>query len=387
MRGLWAEGRQWLESLLERTESHLDLTALRATAFGGLGTLAARMRDFERAVKSYEQCLALSRAVGDQRQVAFALGNLGYLADNRGDRSRAETLLEESLALYRGLGDERGIATALDALGLIALLHGDRRRAGALLQESLAHSRAVSDHWQMAITLMNLGVLANHRRDYVQARERFEESVALARAAGGNWFIAFGLVFLGLVAQEQGDLGSAARLFGEGLALCRDQGAQLPAPRCLEGLAAVANARGVAERAARLFGAAEAMRATIQAPMLLADRAIYEPIIAGVRRRLGEATFAAAWAAGQALPAQSAIDEAMAVAIAEVPAQETARVLTVRQREILRLLAAGHSNREIGSRLFISPVTVARHLANLYGKIGVDSRAQAVAYAHRHGLS
>jgi DNA-binding NarL/FixJ family response regulator len=59
----------------------------------------------------------------------------------------------------------------------------------------------------------------------------------------------------------------------------------------------------------------------------------------------------------------------------------------VREREVLRLLAAGPSNRAIGERLFISPVTVARHLANVYGKLGVGSRAQAIAFAHRQGLA
>jgi DNA-binding CsgD family transcriptional regulator len=60
--------------------------------------------------------------------------------------------------------------------------------------------------------------------------------------------------------------------------------------------------------------------------------------------------------------------------------------LTARELEVLRLLAAGHSNRELGELLFISPTTAARHVANIYAKLGVDSRAQATAYAHQHGL-
>ncbi len=60
--------------------------------------------------------------------------------------------------------------------------------------------------------------------------------------------------------------------------------------------------------------------------------------------------------------------------------------LTPRETEVLRLLAAGESNREIGERLFISPTTVARHVANIFGKLGVDSRVQAVVFALRHGV-
>ena len=50
--------------------------------------------------------------------------------------------------------------------------------------------------------------------------------------------------------------------------------------------------------------------------------------------------------------------------------------LTRRELEVLRLLAAGHSNRQLGDLLFISPATAARHLANIFAKLGVDSRAQ-----------
>ena len=61
--------------------------------------------------------------------------------------------------------------------------------------------------------------------------------------------------------------------------------------------------------------------------------------------------------------------------------------LSERELEVLRLLAAGRSNREIGDDLFISPATAARHVANIYAKLGVESRAEATAFAHRQGLA
>ena len=53
---------------------------------------------------------------------------------------------------------------------------------------------------------------------------------------------------------------------------------------------------------------------------------------------------------------------------------------------MLRLLVAGYGTRAIGERLFVSPGTAASHVASIYAKLGVGSRAQAVAYAHRRGL-
>ena len=54
--------------------------------------------------------------------------------------------------------------------------------------------------------------------------------------------------------------------------------------------------------------------------------------------------------------------------------------------EVLRLIAAGKSNREIADELFVSARTVERHIANIFGKIEVHSRTQATAYAFAHDL-
>jgi DNA-binding NarL/FixJ family response regulator len=61
--------------------------------------------------------------------------------------------------------------------------------------------------------------------------------------------------------------------------------------------------------------------------------------------------------------------------------------LTAREAEVLRLVAAGKSNREIAADLVISEHTVARHLQNMYSKLGVSSRSGATAFAFEHGLA
>ena len=63
------------------------------------------------------------------------------------------------------------------------------------------------------------------------------------------------------------------------------------------------------------------------------------------------------------------------------PMRELPDGLTAREYEVLTHVAEGHSNREIGAALFISDRTVARHLTNIYNKIGVSSRTQAARYA------
>jgi DNA-binding NarL/FixJ family response regulator len=60
--------------------------------------------------------------------------------------------------------------------------------------------------------------------------------------------------------------------------------------------------------------------------------------------------------------------------------------LSPREREVLELVAAGLTNRDIAGTLFLSEKTVARHLSNIFTKLGVSSRAAATAYAYEHGL-
>ena len=60
--------------------------------------------------------------------------------------------------------------------------------------------------------------------------------------------------------------------------------------------------------------------------------------------------------------------------------------LTGRELQVLRLVAAGKSNREIATELVISDHTARRHLQNIFGKLGVSSRAAAVSFGFQHNL-
>ncbi len=75
------------------------------------------------------------------------------------------------------------------------------------------------------------------------------------------------------------------------------------------------------------------------------------------------------------------------IGTAEQPADGAVlAALTSREREVLRLIAAGRSNREIASVLFIAPKTASVHVSNILGKLGAASRTEAAAIAHREGL-
>jgi len=60
--------------------------------------------------------------------------------------------------------------------------------------------------------------------------------------------------------------------------------------------------------------------------------------------------------------------------------------LTARELQVLRLIAAGKTNKAIAARLFISEKTIERHVSNIFTKLDVPSRAAATAYAYEHKL-
>ena len=76
--------------------------------------------------------------------------------------------------------------------------------------------------------------------------------------------------------------------------------------------------------------------------------------------------------------------------LARIPApgssapQPSSGPLSERETQVLRLIAAGKTNRDIGEELFISEKTVARHVSNIFDKLGVSSRAAATAWAYQH---
>ncbi|HEX2211927.1 MAG TPA: helix-turn-helix transcriptional regulator, partial [Mycobacterium sp.] len=57
--------------------------------------------------------------------------------------------------------------------------------------------------------------------------------------------------------------------------------------------------------------------------------------------------------------------------------------LTARERDVLELLAAGHSDAEIAAALYISPKTANRHVGAIFAKLGVRNRTQAAAFVHQ----
>jgi non-specific serine/threonine protein kinase len=346
----YGEGRRWLEAALALAEEASQRERLNLLA--GAGTLAWRQADFAQATRFHAQALALARALGDREAEAFALNNLGAQALGRGDFEEARDQYEACIVIAR--------------------------------EEDIVHL--------VAFALHNLTQIQRMRHESAAAMHGMEEVLALSRAHGMRFMEPSVLIGLGLTATDLGDVARAAALFHEGLSLAVAMGNLGNLIDGLESVARLAALTGQETEAARMFGAGEALREEVVFPPSPADLVYFEPALRGLRDALGEEGFATARAEGRTWSRDEAITAALAFR-ADVSPRATAAAervsphgLTERELEVLRLLAAGRSNREIGDALFISPATAARHVANIYVKLDVESRAEATAFAHRHKL-
>ncbi len=242
---------------------------------------------------------------------AHALRQAGNLATIQGDYPAAQALLDESLALARVLGDKPGIAWALDSLGSTATAQGDYRQALELVEESRALFEELGDTLHIAMTLLRLGVVLSLQGDYVRAVALCEEGLALAQERDNPLLIAWAFKELGKLAQRQGDAGQAHALLAKSLALFQELRYMMGIAEYLEGMAEVAGLDGQPERLVRLFGAVMPLHTRLGVSLFPAEQAAYERQLLAARAQLGEGAYAVAWAAGQAMTVEQAIDEAL----------------------------------------------------------------------------
>jgi DNA-binding NarL/FixJ family response regulator len=184
-------------------------------------------------------------------------------------------------------------------------------------------------------------------RDLNEAREATDTLRALAAAAGTAPLDALATAAAGQLALSSGDPEIAAGALATAAAAFDELGLPYEAAR-----ARVARARALRD---------------------VGDASTAEPELeraAAALRRLG------------AEPELAEIDRLRRAHEAALPAG-----LTAREAEVLRLVAEGKTNRDIAVELVISEHTVARHLQNMFVKLGVSSRSGATAFAFEHGLA
>jgi predicted ATPase/class 3 adenylate cyclase/DNA-binding CsgD family transcriptional regulator len=293
------------------------------------------------------------------------------------------------------MGDTGGGQTAADALrGGYAELTDD--------YETLSHSTA-------AAALLAEGDAAAAWRNYETARERAAGPVmtatmwlsALAPLACGDctvarrwadevvsatWgcYLSAALGTRARVAIAQDEFEQAERDAHQSLVIAAETGTGVGLFYTLECLADVAAHAGSHREGARLFGAAEGARQRTGEVRFKVLDAEYKASIAMLRDAMGDSDFEAAWAEGAVLSTEEAIAYAQRGRGERKRPPSGWASLTPAECDVVRLVGEGLANKDIATRLFISPRTVQTHLTHVYTKLGLTSRVQLVQEAARH---
>ncbi|MFN8593200.1 MAG: LuxR C-terminal-related transcriptional regulator [Thermomicrobiales bacterium] len=348
-RAYFSEGRHWLETALATGRSAPIPDRLRAHS--GAGTMAWRHSDFPAAVAHHQQALDLAREIGDRDAEAFALNNLGAQAGEQGDWETAREHFAACAVVARESNSSIQLIRALHNLGHVQRMQFDSETSLRTMEEALALAQESRSHWMIPIVQDGLALAAADVGDFARALPLLRASFAQAVANNNKGYVTEGL----------------------------------------ESFARLAALTGQRELATRLYAAADARRQQLGYPRTPSDAGYTEPVLGRLRTDLGDFRFAALWSQGREFSPESAIETAMDMHLgAPVPGASTKPSrpfgLTEREVEVLQLVAAGLTNPEIADRLFISTATAARHVANIFTKLDVDSRAKATVIAIQHGL-
>jgi DNA-binding NarL/FixJ family response regulator len=308
---------------------------------------------FTQAEELAAQGLAIGRRAGNQEVEVYYLGTLGSLRLMQGRFAETVERYQDLAARYPALATLRaGLAAALAEAGRTEEARAEAERLAA--DNLAAVPRDLG--WSLSLALL---ALACHQLDHTEHAAKVRQ--LLESYADRN----ITLARIGALC-----LGPAAYYLGL-LDLTLDQ----------------------PERAVGRFEHAATLAARIQSrPMVARSREGQARALLALARP-GDRQEAAALLAEVAATARElgihGLGEHASALLKELatPAPTWPAGLTGREVEVLRLIAAGHSNRAIAQALFISPNTVLRHVSNIFTKTGVANRAEAAAYATRRGLT
>lgn len=292
---------------------------------------------------------AAARRSGDDWFLAYCLNDLGTVAAVLGETDAAREHYQASLDLREAFDDLEGMAVALGHLGWTALRDGDTTEAQALFARGREMYLRIGDRGGLAATLHGLGVAAADQGDRQAAAHEFTQALEIVEAIGfAPRALAIALDAAGLLRATQ------PALAAEVLALA----ARHPAAD-----------RGTRERAEQMLEWAGAALAPATGPPAEHDQpGDLESLLARLQAGLSAVS-------DEPVPPPSASPPPAP------PGQTLADPLTERELTVLRLIAAGQSNQQIADELFLAVSTVKWYASQIFGKLAVRNRTEAVARA------
>jgi predicted ATPase/DNA-binding CsgD family transcriptional regulator len=357
VRGHLKEAGQVLDRLLAAPTSRPEGRARALLAASWVGFAGA---NFETGLQFAEQALPLFRAEAAPEGIIDACIAVGFCHDHVG----------------QGDGDQAAMAVA-----------------ATYLQEALDLAVSLDDQRRVAMATYGLASVTLGRNDALSAIELFGDASAGFEACGDWRSMSWAAARIGIVAVQHQQVSRAAEAFGRALPVFQALHDWNSAAVILAHVARLAHQIGQPVTAVELVGAIDAHRRRKGSGPPPAHDTVRIDVIDQCRGLLGPAAFDLAHERGLTLPMDEAITLALSMPIQESgggaqpgPRPQLRVKLTAREREVLRLLALGLTDRHIADQLSISPRTVGGHVTRLLDKLDVDSRTGAAVLAIRYGL-
>lgn len=388
-RGLLEEGLETVAEVVQAIGDSDSLQRVRLVETRAALTIAARSS--AQAREDLQYCVDEWERLGDRRARARVLPDLALSVVESEGTTPAMPMFEEAISVLDDLEDRWWAARARSLMGATAAGSPELRDlARVTLDEAIEMFRGLGDLSYTNVPLQQLGRMLLEDGHDAQAATILTEGLRLARDVGDAWNASIFLNLLAEVELTRARPADAAARFTESLTLAVDIGARPRYIWCLEGLALAFMQLGEQPYACRLVGMASSVRASLglrnwtEFPARPAD-------LTEVQSGVSQEAYLSAWWLGAHMSVDDLLKELPGM-LSEQPGASRARSspnpdgLTNREFDVLRLIASGATSKSVAAELYISIETVGRHISNIYRKISATGRAEATAYAIRHGF-
>jgi predicted ATPase/DNA-binding CsgD family transcriptional regulator len=302
----------------------------------------------------------------------------GFLAMLKADPAAAYPPLQAAVTVARQVGQPALLSEALSMAANARNLAGDHATSRRLIDEAQAATNPAYPPGQLAV-LQARCLAGSFEADPDAVRAAAAEGARLAEQTGDTYALEMMLLNLGSAALLTGELDEAKPLLARSLRMARQIDDRVAQFYLLGDLGCHAARCGHPRLAAQLLGAADAARTEVGANVMPFKVSSLAQAEASAIAALGAARFRAEFEAGGRLGRDAAMDLALGTPARDAGPGGT-EVLGKRELDVARLVADGLTNKQIGTRLFISERTVDSHVRSVLNKLGFSSRAQIAAW-------
>jgi excisionase family DNA binding protein len=331
--------------------------------------------------------LEVARSTGSPVLEALALHALGVGLALKGANAEGRELVEQAIRQTEMAGDNRRSSRMRNNLGLLASFAGDLDEAATQFQLSLQAFRAADEQNQVSVVLANSADTDLKRGNYAAAAETALRAAEMSHQVGAKKHFAVAHLNRAIALFRLGSRVDALSVFDQRLPDLYESGNILVLAEALQIYGQFLVESDRLPQAGLAFGAARALWKETGGSVDSETRAATDRSIASAQQAIGRDEFGRFQDQGESARTEHVLEMIRLSNIAQgaSAAEENASVLSEREREVLRLVAEGLTDRDIADVLFVSPRTVATHVARILDKLGVETRTGAATLAVRQG--